>query len=363
MRTWIELHKKAVYHNIEQISKFCKKPVIAVIKSDAYGHGLQEMGALYEQHPAVSSIAVAHAAEALELKGTTKPILVLAHSTNYLEELISAGVHITIYDKKIIQECVYYARKLNKPAYVHLKVDTGMNRLGLSAQDVLDIISLSLPELQCIGISTHLNDKDAEDTTYTKYQLSMFDNVRCQLPDTILTHALSSGSLEYSKQYQHSMIRVGTHLYGFWSSATSKQRLLAHDAGFSLQPIAQWKSSIVQIKQIPQGSCVGYNRTFQAPHDMTIAIIPVGYADGYPRQLSNKGYMRIKGVVVPVIGVVSMNLIALDVSNVPSITYQDEVVIYDEYYETSVERAAHICNTLQIDLTTKMHSDIKRLIV
>lgn len=365
MRTWVEISRKAVYHNIHNLSLICSASTIAaVIKSNAYGHGLAEMAQLYDQEERIKYLCVAHAEEALAIKPLVfnKPILTLAHVYEHLEELVYAQVHITIYERTLLSTLSLIAQKINKIALVHLKVDTGMCRLGLSETEVLSILNDTPTGIQIVGLSTHLNDKDASDLNYTHNQLAYFNRTASHAPQ-LITHALSSGALDLAQQYHYSMARIGTHLYGFWSSSMSKERAQKLYPNMQLKPIATWKCTITQIKQIPAGSYVGYGRTYQAQKDMTIALIPVGYWDGYPRQLSNTGMMSIRGILVPVIGIVSMNIIALDVTEIKDISYQDHVTIYGPNTLINHEHCAQHLNTINIDLTTRINPTITRIIV
>lgn len=366
MRTTMYLSKHALHSNITQLLKLCGTTLLApVLKSNAYGHGMLEIARILDHDARLPFFCVAHDTEALTLhaQGIKKPLLTLACYQEYITELIKASIHMTIFSVEQWQEVARHARALRMIAYVHLKVDTGMSRLGLTPHQVHALMAQTQNEIKIVGISTHLNDKDAHDLSYTHRQLHQFQTLITQLKYQGITHALSSGALDLASHYPLSMARVGTHLYGFWSSSQTRERAQKLIPDIALQPIATWKSSLLQIKMIPRGTSVGYGRTFIAPHDMTIAIIPIGYWDGYPRALSNKGFMRIRQHHVPVIGIVSMNLIALDVSAVHDIAYHDQVIIYDQHELSSVEHAASLTGSINIELTTRINPSISRVIV
>lgn len=365
MRTWIELNHTALFHNSTTLAHvIAPSTVAAVIKSNAYGHGLIPMAQALAQHKHISFLCVAHAEEALSIAALSlqKSILTLADSSGFYQDLITQEIHLTMYDKAHLSDIVHAAKACRKRALIHLKIDTGMSRLGLSPHEALEIMGQLPDEMKLVGISTHLHDKDAVDQDYTRHQLARFDALVAQAPAGVVTHALSSGALDYAQSHRYSMARIGTHLYGFWSSEESKQRARKLSPDIALQQVMTWKSSIIHLKRICKGTSVGYGRTFQAPHDMLIAIIPVGYWDGYPRALSNKGCMRIKNTLVPVIGIVSMNLLALDVTQVPDISYQDEVIIYGPGDGTSLDHAAALAGTINIELTTRINPEIPRII-
>lgn len=365
MRTQIIISKSALLSNITQLLRLCGTTALApVLKSNAYGHGMIQLAQELDNDPRLPLFCVAHDQEALSLRalGIKKPLLTLAFYQEHIKAMIKENIQITIFSIEQWREVRSIARELKVRAYVHLKVDTGMSRLGLTEKEVFNVLNESQTEVIIGGISTHLHDKDALSVDYTFQQLQKFQNVIKKInKPNLITHALSSGALDFSLKFAFSMARVGTHLYGFWSSNNAYERARALVADIRLSPIATWKCSILQIKHITKGTSVGYGRTFIALHDMTIALIPVGYWDGYPRALSNKGIMHIREHPAPVIGIVSMNITALDVSNIPDISYNDEVIIYDQNEISSVERAAQVTHTINIELTTRLHADIPRI--
>lgn len=366
MRTIIEISQQALSHNIQIIKQLCTNSQLApVIKSNAYGHGQLEVARILDTIPSVTFLCVAHAQEALQLKHSkiSKQLLTLAYVHDNFAELIKEDIHVTVYDYEQLAALNTVAKTIGKKVYVHIKIDTGMCRLGFTPEDTLRILNNPPEHIKIYGICTHLNDKDSHDLSYTKNQLTQLQKISTLSEKKLLTHGLSSGALDLSQEYPCDIVRPGTNLYGFWSSDESKKRAQAQLPGIDFKPIATWKCSILQIKNINKGSYIGYNRTFCATRDMIIAILPIGYADGYPRQLSNRGTMHIRNYPVPIVGLVSMNLIVIDVTYVPQLTYQDQVIMYDHNPETSVEKAANHLETIAIELTTRINPEIPRLII
>ena len=162
---------------------------------------------------------------------------------------------------------------------------------------------------------------------------------------------------------KYDMVRVGTNVFGFWKSPLQLQRFSAINKNVSLLPVLTWKTKIIQVKEIPAGSYVGYNCSFYSDKQRTIAVVPIGYVDGYPRGLSNKGFMVVRGVQVSVIGIVSMNLTIIDVSSVANVANGDEVIVMGAYEGVSIPRTAEILGTISNELATRLSPEIPRIII
>lgn len=367
-RTWIEINRSALFHNIDQLSDLVKpSDYAAVIKANAYGHGLVETGKLVNEHPAVTALCVAHIAEALSLRaaGINKSLIVVApFFDTHVDQAIRENIEFTVYNYETLKHLQNQAQTVSKKAKIHIKIDTGMTRLGFQPTEIgaiIDFCTSHCPALEVKGIMTHISDKDNEDSTFTQSQLHQFNQLISNYKQLLLvTHALSSGALECAQNYPHSFARVGTNMYGYWSSAISKERILALQPHFSLQPVLTWKTRIMQIKMIAPGAFVGYACTFQAKKPMTIAVLPIGYWDGYPRALSNKGYVIIKGQRAPILGIVSMNLTVVDISGIPA-QVNDEVILLGT--EITADQLAAWCNTINIEFTTRINPLIPRIII
>jgi alanine racemase len=371
-RTWVEISTAAFNHNIAQIQQLTNMSNLAmVIKSNAYGHGLLPLATLAEGNPAISLLCTAHGDEALALRhaGIKKQILNLVHwSTDNIDDLIQHKITLTIVTQHTALQVIEAAQRCNKEVAVHIKVDSGLGRLGVFAREAEQVIKiLDHPLIKIEGIFSHLSDKDGLDQEYTKQQIDIFNTIIAYLADKNITfthqHILSSGALEFASLYKHSLIRPGTNVYGFWSSSLSRDRAQSAMPGLFLQPLMTWKTRIMQLKNLATNISVGYARTYITARPTRIAVLPIGYSDGYPRALSNKAHVFIHNCLVPVIGMVSMNLIVVDVTDIPHVAVGDEVVLMGATYGVTATELASLIGTITIELTTGINHSIPRVIV
>lgn len=370
-RTWIEISKTALIHNITALSTLISPSQLGVvIKAHAYGHGLLEVGQIASACPQVSFLCVAGIDEALLLRaaGITKPILTLAYSSGSFTQAIMHDIALTVYNYETVEQLRIAAQACGKKARIHIKVDTGMSRLGITPETLIEFIKkIQDPHIIIEGALTHISDKDIHDQSFTNQQLDQFDAVLKQLAQEQIiipiTHAFSSGALELAPERHYSMARVGTNIYGLWSSAISQYRITQKNPDFILKPVLTWKTRIIQIKTIPAGSFVGYARTFQTTKETRIAVLPIGYWDGYPRGLANKSVVIINGKPAPVLGIISMNLTTVDITDIPEAQVGDQVTLIGDHPHASATHCAKLLGTLNIELTTRINPTITRIIV
>jgi alanine racemase len=371
-KSWIELNKNHVLHNVAMLKSLCGSTQVGVVlKGNAYGHGMHEMAKLLENNAAIDWLCVAGADEAIQLRkrGIEKSILAMSYCDANPREIVAQKIHVTVYDIKTIHQLAAAASDLHQTVYVHIKVDTNMCRLGvLPSQLSAFIKKIAWYKSVCIaGIFTHLSDINNENQAFTLQQLRIFEQAvqaarDCLGDQPCVAHALACGALMFENKYD--MVRLGTNIYGFWKSSIQRQRFLAIDPHMSLLPVLTWKTRILQVKQIPEGSYVGYNCSFYCDKPRTIAVVPVGYVDGYPRGLSNKGSMIVRGKAAPVIGMVSMNLTTIDVSDVAGATESDEVVVMGGMHDaTSIPNVAQLLETVGNEVMTRLNPEIPRVIV
>lgn len=317
-------------HNIEEIHK-CNPnaDIMCVIKADAYGHGSVEFAKILEKYDYVYGFAVATCDEGIELRinGIRKPILVLGYTfKSSYHSMITYSIMPTIisYDmaKDFNDECV----KMNSTINVHIKIDTGMGRIGFrDNEDDLNEISRinELSNLHLQGIFTHFAKADETDLTYAKKQLNTFHDVINKLSDRgiqfDIVHAANSASIIQFKEAAFDMVRAGIILYGLWPSDEVSHLI-------DIRPIMSIKSHVVFVKEIEKGDSISYGGTFIAPERMKVATIPVGYGDGYSRGLSNKGYVLINGHKAPILGRVCMDQFMVDVTGI-DVNVLDEVTL------------------------------------
>ncbi|MFI0347459.1 MAG: alanine racemase [Chthoniobacterales bacterium] len=309
-RTWVEINRSALRHNVGEAKRLASKAgIIAVLKANAYGHGLEEIATTLADD--VAYFAVASLEEALRLRSVSGKIPIMLLSAALPSEYTEIARHGFIPTISSYEEALLFSKAAvnRENLFIHFKVDTGMGRLGVwypEAEKILTKIK-NLP-LTVQSISTHLPSADSE-VKFTRAQLALFKNLLHtlrRLAPTASVHALNSaGVLRFSSQ-QYDLVRVGLMLYGI-SPLPSFQKML--------QPVMTWKATVSRVTKITKGSSISYGRTYKAPHDLTVAILPVGYADGYPRQLSGHGAeVLINGNYCPVLGIVTMDQIVVDVS-------------------------------------------------
>lgn len=320
-RTWVEIDRGALRHNLKVVAKLAGNAgIMAVVKANGYGHGLNEVAAVIRK--GVEIFAVASLGEALQLRRTekTKPILLLSAALpSEYREIGRQGFIPTI---SSAEEARLFARSAPKRSPVHFKVDTGMGRLGVLPDKAMPTLRAILKAgLTVQSISTHLSSADSDSKT-TQRQLKTFadllDELQQVAPEAAI-HALNSSGTMLHASEEGDLVRIGLALYGV-SPLPSFQRLL--------HPVLSWKARITFLNNIPKGHCVSYGGTFTAPHAMKLAVLPAGYADGYPRQLSGKGAeVLIRGKRCPVIGRITMDQIIVDVSKLRAVKIGNEAVL------------------------------------
>jgi alanine racemase len=320
----------ALRHNFLEIKRLAgpHTRILAVVKSDAYGHGMVPVARTLESM-GVTCLGVFEVEEGLELRkaGCRVPILIMM---GILPDEVSAVVESdlmpALFQIEVGEKLSRISAEQGKVTPVHVKVDTGMTRLGVWYEDLSEFLEqlLALEGIEVQGIFSHLAVADQPDDPYTDQQIRRFmeavELCRLDLDFRGDVHIANSGALLGSKGLDLGMTRPGILLYGSppaegWAAAAS------------FKPVMTFKSKVIQIKTVPPGTSVSYGRTYTTQKRATIATIPVGYDDGYSRLLSNNGEVLIRGRRVPVVGRVCMNLTMLDVSSVPDVVVGDEVVL------------------------------------
>jgi alanine racemase len=366
MHSWIEIDTCAFGDNVSTVRKLIGSDIAIgiVLKGNAYGHGLIEMAILAEHNSHITWLLVATLEEALVLRkvGCTKEILVLALiNPELIQDALRANIVISVVNRSIAEALVREGRLANICPRVHLKVDMGMNRLGLFPEEVYEVVH-AFPQLKIEGIFSHIGTTNIADTQTLNNTVSSF-NQWCKLFDPKrqwMWHIGASGLL-WSTQLQD-MVRVGTMLYGSWKSEINRSRSI-EKVSRDIIPLMRWKTTVVQIKRVLEGSYIGYDQMFRAIKPMRIAILPVGYADGYPRNFSQKGVVWICGYYAPVLGLISMNLTVIDVSEIPEAVEGSEVVLIGQYEKITPYALATITGTNPNDLTSGIIAGIKRIVI
>lgn len=333
-RVYAAVDLSAVLYNMERMHEAVspQTKMIGVIKADGYGHGAVPIGRELEKLPYVFGYATATAEEAFALRraGLHKPILILGYTFPYsYEELILQKIRPAVFRRDALEEFSACAGRLGKRAVVHVKVDTGMSRIGIRPDEeglaFMEWLS-GLSHIEVEGIFTHFARADETDKTAAFTQLSRFTafaeeaerRMGKQIP---LKHCSNSAGILTMPQANLSLVRAGITLYGLSPSEEVTKDIL------SLRPVLSLKSRLVYVKEIEAGTPVSYGGTFVARERMRIATVPVGYGDGYPRSLSNQGSVLIRGKRAPILGRICMDQFMVDVSHIPDAVEGDEVTL------------------------------------
>jgi len=349
--TWLEINLDSVKQNIKNMRNLIGQQVqiMGIVKGNAYGHDSVEISKIIIE-AGVNQLAVARIEEAVILKKNNikAPILVLSVSPIHQMDLyLDYQIIPTICDLQTAQRFQEIANRQNKEVKVHLKVETGMGRLGIIPEEVMHILREinKMKNIEVQGIYTHFSTADEADKEYTNHQFKLFSEVMNQVRknniDIPFFHVANSGTILDLPDMWLDLVRPGCLIYGLYPSHEVKKII-------KLLPALSFKSRISFIKRVSPKAFIGYGRTYQAKKDLLVATLPVGYADGYPRLLSNRGRVLVKGLNVPVIGRVCMDQMMIDVTDVPEIGVGDEVVLWGEQMGKiiHIETIAEMLNTI-----------------
>lgn len=348
--TYITVNLEAIRHNLREIRKLLPENVriLAVVKADAYGHGAVPVSCAALEAGA-DMLAVAIPEEGVELRraGVQAPVLVLGPTTRRdAEACVEYGLTMTVCDAQEVAWIEHACVSAERSAQAHLKLDTGMGRIGArtpeQVQQVLDAIR-NAPHVTLSGVYTHFADADGDDASYSKMQMARFDTLCRGLPEHLLRHAAASAAMLRFPEGRYDMVRAGIILYG--CPAWQESRL-------SLEPAMTWKAEVTYVKWIEPGECVSYGCTFRAERLTQVATLAVGYADGYHRALSGRGYVLLHGRRCPILGRVCMDQTMVDVTGVPDVKPGDEAVLMgrDGDAELSADELAAMCDTISYEM-------------
>lgn len=334
-RVYATVDLDAICSNMEEMKKNISPDtkIMGVLKADGYGHGAVPIGKELEKLDYVFGYATATPEEAMILRtaGLKKPILILGYTFPYsYEEMIRNEIRITVFCEDTLEAISECAQKLGIKAKIHIKVDTGMARIGIFPDDagfafVKRALSCDMVEVE--GIFTHFAKADETDKTYTKMQFDQFGQfcrrIECELGCRIpIKHCSNSaGIIDLEKETNLDVVRAGIAMYGLWPSDE------VHKDRVSLSPALSLKSRIIYCKEIEKGMSVSYGGIFTAPKKMRIAVVPVGYADGYSRGLSGKGYVLVQGKKAPILGRICMDQFMIDIDDIPEAKAGTEVTL------------------------------------
>ena len=358
----------AIEYNIEKMKENLPEDtkLIVVAKADCYGHGALQTTSLLSLKEYVWGFAVATLDEAIVLRrgGITKPILVLG--CIFPEQWIDAlenNIRITVYTEELTKVLSDLAVKIGRKAYVHVKLDTGMGRIGFTpgkeGADKIEEIS-KLPNIVMEGLYTHFSKADEGDKSYTMKQMEAYTWMKEELTGRGITfsyyHCCNSAGIIDLKGADQNLSRAGISTYGMYPSEE------VHKENVDLKPALELISHVAFVKWVDEGEMISYGGTYVTKRRTKIATIPVGYGDGYPRSLSNKGYMLIHGKKAPIIGRVCMDQCMVDVTEIEDVKFGDEVVLVgrdgDEYL--SVETLSRLSDRFNYEFVCLMGKRIPR---
>lgn len=367
MRIWAEVNLDAIEHNIEVMRNVhqAKQPMMAVIKTNGYGHGAIAIANMLEQNDGICGYAVATAEEAFQLRkaGIKKMILILGYvfEKDY-EELIRQEIRICVFREDMAQKISQVAVSIGKDAYIHIKIDSGMGRIGfVPGEESLNAITRisKLKGLHLEGIFTHFARADEKDKQFAKIQFAKFSSFIKELEKNQVTfkirHCANSAAILKLPEYYMDMMRAGITLYGLMPSEEV-------GAEYPLEPALSLYSSIVHIKEINPGDCISYGGTYCAKEARKVATVPVGYGDGYPRALSNQGYVLIRGQKAPILGRVCMDQMMVDVTDIDGVSLLDQVVLIgrDGDLNITMEELGEISGRFNYELACDLGNRIPR---
>jgi len=380
--TWAEVDLDAYAHNITELRRIAGKGarLMAVVKADGYGHGAIEV-AREALKSGAQNLGVARINEAVQLReaGLQAPILIFGYTLPDLAQtLIRYDLTQTVYSFAAANSLSELAARHSKKIKVHIKVDSGMGRLGLMLNrpsagnpshrpppnPIQEVLSISrLPGLMVEGIFTHFATADSADKSYANRQLEGFLDFVNRLRRAGLTppirHAANSGALIDMPDSHLDMVRPGIATYGLYPSDE------VNKSHVNLKPVMTLKSQIIHLKKVPAGFNISYGITHQTKKPTTIATVAVGYADGFRRLLSNRGHMLVHGQKVPIVGRICMDLTMLDVGSVPGVAIEDEVVVFgqDGNETITADEVASSLNTINYEIVSTITGRVTRVYV
>jgi alanine racemase len=373
---WVEVDGAAVQWNIEQFRRRLGRTALAaVVKSNAYGHGMLAIAEL-TRRAGISWLCVNSLEEAAELRaaGHRCRILVMGYvPLDRLDDVVGLDLRPVVYNRETILRLDELARDRSHPVPVHLKVETGTQRQGVPEEALPDLLALlrRLPNVVLEGVTTHFaNIEDTTDHRYAQTQIERFaraaDRARDGGAASLLRHAACSAAALLFPQTHLDLARIGISLYGLWPSRET--HVSCRERGESvpeLRPALSWKTRVAQLKDVPEGSFVGYGCTYRTTRPSRLAVLPVGYHEGYDRGCSGVAHVLLHGRRAPVRGRICMNMCMVDVTDIPDIRIEDEVVLLGSQGDerVSAEQLAAWCGTIAYEIVSRIHPGLPRVVV
>jgi len=367
---WAEIDLTAIKHNIKILKNLIPENTkfMAVVKADAYGHGAVKVAQTAIQNGAdMLGVARLHEAQELRNAGITAPILIFGFIfPDQAETVANLDLTATIYDPNIAKQLSIQACKKSITITAHLKIDTGMGRLGILSNPKNESISkikeiINLPNLDIQGIYTHFASADSLDKSYSENQINVFTDILNQLKrqgiEFKTKHAANSAAIINFPQSHFDLVRAGLAMYGLYPNLAMK-----NSGKINLKPALKLKAIITSMKKVPRGFNISYGMTYRTKNETTIATVPIGYADGFSRLLSSKGCMLVNGKRAPIVGRICMDQTVIDIGLMSDAKIGDEVVIIGSQGKETItaEEVALKASTINYEIVSSLTARVPK---
>lgn len=379
LNSWLEISEHGYRHNLIFFRRLLnpRTEFSVVVKANAYGHGLREIAELATKI-GVDSFCVHSLDEALQIRqfGIEQDVLILGHvPERRLAEAVDANFRLALLMRETLTALIRETRKLNTSVRVHLKLETGTNRQGIDEQDLPEILEMirKAPSIIPEACYTHFaNIEDTTDHNFAYGQIKKFREMSQLIREAgfsqVKLHSACSAAVLLFPETYFDMVRLGISQYGLWPSRetfVSYKIKHAPNGENVLRPVLSWKTRIGQIKEVQANRCIGYGCSFQTTRNSRIAVLPVGYSDGYDRKLSNQGYVLVKGRRAPIRGRICMNMFMVDVTDIPGVELEEEVVLMGQQGEEEItaDYLAGLAGTINYEWISRINPRLPRIVV
>jgi alanine racemase len=377
LTSWIEVSRDALLHNVALFRDLLTPgtALMAVVKANAYGHGLEQVaGVCAGAGVEMLGVHTADEVAALRRAGISLPIMVMGYLTpKQIASVVDPGVHVLLSSFEVLEALAAHGRRLGVALPVHVKVDTGTHRQGVDPGEAAALASSARSAgLTVAGVATHFaNIEDTTDHSYAYLQLERFREAVAAVRDRVgpiqWVHAACSAAALLFREADFGMARVGISLYGHWpSKETYLSWLLEHGRdAVKLQPALAWRVRVGQVKSVDPGAPIGYGLTYRPTRASRIAVLPVGYAEGYPRALSNRGRVLVHGRTGRVVGRVCMNIVMADVTDIPDVRGGDVATLIGRDGDecVTVEELGENAGTINYEILARLSPTLPRVVL
>lgn len=378
--SFIELSKSALKNNYNFIRKKVgdKPRISSVIKANAYGHGVEQIVPMAEScgidHFAVSSSYEAEEVLKARTKGSDIMVMGILYRTD-MPWILENGIEFFVFDYNRLKVISDFVKETGHKAKIHIEVETGTNRTGMAPENVgkaIDFVKKNKDQFELIGVCSHLGGAESFANRFRiDRQIERFEEFKIQfreagLPPKYFHLACSAAAISYPETV-NDLVRIGISQYGFWPSPEIYYDHLQKTGKRKDSPLKRvitWKTNVMEIKSVKKDQFIGYGTAYQAYRDMKVAVLPLGYANGYSRAQSNKGIVLIKGKKAPIVGLVNMNLFMVDVSHIKNVEVNDEVVLIGKQNNNVITVSSFTSSSQQInnEMLARLPSAIPRLV-